>query len=93
MEILGKIRRMYLGDNLTLHEIAKQAGLSRNTIRSWLRSAEKAAPPTYRRTEGPGKLTALHASLALGDSKRGFANFVLIPMPRVRVGKVAEAPP
>ena len=63
MEILGKIRRMYLRDKLSLHEITKQTGLSRNTIRSWLRSSEKAAPPTYRRTEGPGKLTAFHAAL------------------------------
>ena len=63
MEILGKIRRMYLRDKLSLHEITKQTGLARNTIRTWLRSAEKAAPPTYRRTEGPGKLTAFHAAL------------------------------
>ena len=63
MEILGKIRRMYLRDKLSLHEITKQTGLSRNTIRTWLRRAEKAAPPTYRRTEGPGKLTAFHGSL------------------------------
>ena len=63
MEILGKIRRMYLRDKLSLHEITKQTGLSRNTIRTWLRRAEKAARPTYRRREGPGKLTAFHAVL------------------------------
>ena len=63
MEILGKIRRMYLRDKLSLHEITKQTGLSRNTVRSWLRSSEKAALPTYRRTEEPGKLTAFHAVL------------------------------
>ena len=34
MEILGKIRRMYLRDKLSLHEITKQTGLSRNTIRT-----------------------------------------------------------
>ena len=63
MEISGKIRRMYLRDKLSLHEITKQTGLARNTIRAWLRKAEKAAPPKYRRTEGPGKLTAFHAAL------------------------------
>ncbi len=63
MEILGKIRRMYLRDKLSLHEITKQTGLARNTIRSWLRSSEKAAPPTYRRGTGPGKLTAFHTAL------------------------------
>jgi transposase len=58
MEMLGKIRRMHLRDGLSLHEITKLTGLSRNTIRRWLRSSEKAAPPTYRRHEGPGKLSA-----------------------------------
>ena len=46
MEMLGKIRRMYLRDKMSLHKIAKHTGLSRNTIRRWLRSAEEAAPPT-----------------------------------------------
>ena len=63
MEMLGKIRRMYLRDKLSLHEIVKRTGLSRNTIRRWLRSAEETAPPAYRRTEGPGILTAFHDAL------------------------------
>ena len=33
MKILNKIRRMYLRYKLSLHEIAKQTGLARNTIR------------------------------------------------------------
>ena len=37
MEMLGKIRRMHLRDKVSLHEIAKRTGLSRNTVRSWLR--------------------------------------------------------
>ena len=40
MEMLGKIRRMHLRDKLSLHEIAKRTGLSRNTLRSWLRTPE-----------------------------------------------------
>jgi transposase len=63
MEMFGKIRRMHLRDKLSLHEITKRTGLSRNTIRRWLRSEEKAAPPTYRRTDGPGKLTPFHEAL------------------------------
>ena len=63
MEMLGKIRRMYVRDKLSLHEITKRTGLSRNTIRSWLRAASKDARPTYRRSQGPGKLTAFHATL------------------------------
>jgi DNA-binding transcriptional regulator LsrR (DeoR family) len=36
MEMLGKIRRMYFRDKLSLHQIAKRTGLSRNTIRKWV---------------------------------------------------------
>ncbi len=32
MEMMGKIRRMYFRDKLSLHEIAKRTGLARNTI-------------------------------------------------------------
>ncbi len=66
MEILGKIRRMYLRDKLSLHEITKRTGLSRNTIRKWLRTADEAtppAPPTYQRDKVPGKLSPFHATL------------------------------
>ena len=63
MEILGKIRRMHLRDKLSLHEIAKRTGLSRNTIRKWLRTPEEAAPPAYLTAREPGKLTAFHATL------------------------------
>ena len=63
MEMLGKIRRMYLRDKLSLHEIAKRTSLSRNTIRKWLRAEEKAAPPKYRRTKADGKLSLFHATL------------------------------
>ena len=73
MEILGKIRRMHLRDKKSLHEIAKLTGLARNTVRSWLRHPDEAAPPTYRRREGPGKLTAFHEVLQLAlkaDSHR-----------------------
>lgn len=64
MEVLGKIRRMHFRDKLSLHEIAKRTGLSRNTIRKWVRVPdEDVAPPAYRREVGPGKLTAFHAAL------------------------------
>ncbi|RMT25091.1 ISPsy20, transposase IstB, transcriptional regulator [Pseudomonas amygdali pv. mori] len=38
MEMMGKIRRMYFRDKLSLHQIAKRTGLSRNTIRKWVRA-------------------------------------------------------
>ena len=66
MEILGKIRRMYLRDKLSLHEITKRTGLSRNTIRTWLRKpGDETAPPAYVREKSPGKLTPYHATLEL----------------------------
>jgi len=63
MEMLGKIRRMYFRDKQSLHEIAKRTGLSRNTIRRWVRAPKEAAPPKYRREKVPGKLAAFHAVL------------------------------
>jgi len=61
MEILGRIRRLYMRDKLSLHEIAKRTGLSRNTIRKWLRQPEEAPPPAYQRERKASKLTPFHA--------------------------------
>jgi transposase len=44
--MLAKIRRMYFRDKPSLREIARQTGLSRNTIRHWLRD-EGAVEPRY----------------------------------------------
>lgn len=63
MDILGKIRRMYFRDKLSLHEIAKRTGLARNTIRKWIRTAETVAEPTYTRPPKAGKLTPFLATL------------------------------
>ena len=63
MEILGKIRRMYFRDRVSLHEIAKRTGLSRNTIRKWVRVPKAVATPRYRRSKAPSKLTPFHAAL------------------------------
>ena len=64
MEMLGKIRRMYLRDKLSLHEITKRTVLSRNTIRTWLREPkEVVSVPKYHRGKGPRKLSAFHAVL------------------------------
>ena len=64
MDMLGKIRRMYLRDKLSLHEISKRTGLSRNTIRTWLRKPEgELSIPSYRRGLGPKKLSPYHAEL------------------------------
>jgi transposase len=64
MDMLGKIRRMFLRDKLSLHEISRRTGLSRNTIRTWLRKPEgELSVPSYRRGLGPLKLSPYHAEL------------------------------
>ena len=47
MGMLAKIRRMHFRDHLPLREIARQTGLSRNTIRHWLRKQD-VVEPRYR---------------------------------------------
>jgi transposase-like protein len=60
MEMMGKIRRMYFRDKLSLHEIAKRTGLARNTIRKWVRAPE-AKVPVYRRRDIFNKLSPFTA--------------------------------
>ena len=60
MEMLGRIRRMYLRDKVSLHEIAKRTGLSRNTVRCWLRTPEAVHLPVYSRAGGFGKVSRVH---------------------------------
>jgi transposase len=42
--MLGKIRRMHFRDGMSLREVARRTGLSRNTVRGWLRRAEVVEP-------------------------------------------------
>ena len=77
MEMLGKVNRLYSRDNKSLHEIAKSTGLSRNTIRKWVRETKAVGKPTYRRREGANKLTAFHETLELAlkaDAQRAKQN-------------------
>jgi transposase len=77
MEMLGKVKRLYSRDKKSLHEIAKATGLSRNTIRKWVREAKVVGKPTYRRKERVNKLTAFHEALVLAlkaDSHRSKQN-------------------
>src|SRR5579875_1699012 len=62
MFMVGKIRRMHFRDGKSVREIVRRTGLSRNTVRTWLRApAEK--EPRYRRTARAGKLTPFQAAL------------------------------
>lgn len=49
MGMLGKVRRMHLRDELSLNEISKRTGLSRNPLRKWDRFPEESlAPQRYQ---------------------------------------------
>jgi transposase len=62
MAMLGKIRRMYFRDGLSLSEISRRTSLSRNTIKKWLKRPQ-GTEPTYRRLPRPGKLTPYEGML------------------------------
>ena len=51
MGMLAKIRRMHFRDGMSLREVSRRTGLSRNTIRGWLRRPGVVEPKyTKRRT-------------------------------------------
>ncbi len=52
MNILGKVRRLYYRDKLTLSEIEKRTGFTRKTIRKWLKMPEGTEPKYQRRSAG-----------------------------------------
>ncbi|NCX23148.1 MAG: IS21 family transposase, partial [Betaproteobacteria bacterium] len=62
MDMLGKVRRMHMRDRLSISEIARRTGLSRNTVRRWLR-APGDLEPHYERSAGRRKLTDYEAIL------------------------------
>jgi transposase len=47
--MLAKVRRMYFRERMSLREVARRTGLSRNTIRRWLRQPEVVEPQYARR--------------------------------------------
>lgn len=59
---LSKIRRLYHRDKQSIRSIAKYMGLSRNTVRHWLRQDE-VKPPKYQSNPRPSQLDAYKATL------------------------------
>jgi transposase len=53
---------MYYRDRLSRSEIARRTGLSRTTVKKWLRAGES-VEPRYRRGSKPGKLSAFQEGL------------------------------
>jgi transposase len=62
MEMIGKVRRLRLRDKLSNSAIAKLTGLSRNTVKKWLK-APGDVMPKYSRESPAGKLTAFQSTL------------------------------
>ena len=57
MDMIGKIRRMHIRHHKSVREIARSTGLSRNTVRTWLRQPGDEAPQyAARRTQPSIKL-------------------------------------
>ncbi|MCX7056270.1 MAG: IS21 family transposase, partial [Proteobacteria bacterium] len=50
MEKLGRLRRLYFRDGLSLSQIARKTGFARNTVKTWLKAAEGVEPKYRRRT-------------------------------------------
>lgn len=59
---LSVIRRWALREQLSIREIARRTGLSRNTIRKYLREGE--AAPSYAKRVSPSKLDAFAEKLS-----------------------------
>lgn len=62
MDMMGKIRRLHFRDRLSFSEIARRTGLSRNTVKKWIKAPE-GSQPRYRRGASAGKLAAWHEAL------------------------------
>ncbi len=56
MEMFGKVRRMFFRDGKSRSEIARRTGLSRTTIKKWVK-VPLGTEPKYQRTSKPGKLS------------------------------------
>ena len=62
MAMYAKVRRMRLRDGLSISEIARRTSLSRNTIKTWLRTPVR-GEMRYRRSAGPRKIGPYEAVL------------------------------
>ena len=62
MDIIGKVRRMKLRDQLSDGEICRRTGLARNTVKKWLKAPGDISPK-YERKKADGKLTPFESVL------------------------------
>ena len=62
MKDLGRVRRLFYRDGVSLSEISRKTGYCRNTIKRWLKTAE-GTEPTYRRMYHETKIAPYAAQL------------------------------
>jgi transposase len=62
MELLSVIRRWHFRDHLSIREISRRTGLSRNTVRRYLRSGSE--EPKFNLPDRPSKLDAFADKLS-----------------------------
>jgi transposase len=62
MDMIGKVKRMFIRDGISLSEIARRTGLSRNTVKKWVKAPPE-VEPRYRRRGVSGKLNAFEQAL------------------------------
>ena len=62
MAMIGKVKRLYFREKKSVREIVRLTGLSRNTVRKWLKTPVL-EEPRYRRSEAAGKLTPFHEAI------------------------------
>ena len=68
MVMYAKIRRMFYREHLSISEVQRRTGLSRNTIKKWLK-APGAGIAKYQRAKATGKLTPFEPGLLLVEIK------------------------
>ena len=71
MGMLAKIRRMHLRDGLSIREVSRRTGLSKNTVKRWLRQ-EGVTEPKYPKRDETSVVDAWaeHLAMALQADER-----------------------
>jgi predicted DNA binding CopG/RHH family protein len=64
MNQLGKIRRLYYREGLSISEVSRRSGLTRNTVKRWLKAGE-GVEPKYRMRLPAALLDAVKAKAAM----------------------------
>jgi transposase len=67
--ILNIIRRWHFRDHVSLREIAKRLGISRNTVRRYIRAG--ATLPAYPERHSPSKLDGFAAKRRVAEDRGG----------------------